>query len=220
MLLPKLDNWPEALSKEFEKEYFKNCISKIEADFFQGFKVFPSPENFLKAFEICDFEKVKVLILGQDPYFNIGQAQGLAFSVPDNFPLPPSLKNIFKELESDLGIKKENGNLESWGRQGVLLLNSILSVREGLPGSHKNIGWNFFTDFVIEFLSTHKKNMVFILWGNFAREKKKFINTKKHLILESPHPSPLSAYQGFWGSKPFSKTDNFLLKCDLQGIKW
>ena len=178
--------------------------------------VFPPEKMLFRAFELTAPETLKVVLLGQDPYHNDGQAEGLAFSVPHGIELPPSLRNIFKEFADDLGREiPESGHLGHWAENGVLLMNSILSVDAHAPGSHKNFGWEKFTDAVISALSTHRENLVFLLWGNFARKKAALIDGKKHLILESNHPSPLSAYRGFFGSKPFSKTEKF-----LQNWKW
>ena len=184
-------------------------------------RVFPPEEDVFNALKFTGYSEVKVVILGQDPYHQAGQANGLAFSVNDGIKRPPSLNNIFKELRDDLGIEIPAGNsLESWARQGVLLLNVVLTVREGEANSHKNKGWEIFTDKIIQMLNERDKPMVFILWGVNARSKRKLITNGRHLVLESPHPSPLSAYDGFWGSKPFSKANNFLLKENNEFIDW
>jgi uracil-DNA glycosylase len=185
-------------------------------------KIYPKPKDLFKAFWLTPFDQVKVVILGQDPYHGAGQAEGLCFSVPDGLPLPPSLQNIYKEIESDLNIKKDfkNGNLEGWAKQGVFLLNAILTVVANTPASHQGRGWEAFTDFVIETISKEKENVVFILWGNYARGKKTLIDTTKHLVIESTHPSPFSAYHGFFGSKPFSKCNEYLKSHGEKEIDW
>lgn len=172
------------------------------------------------ALRYTDYNDVKVVILGQDPYHGINEAHGLSFSVKDNVKRPPSLNNIFKELESDLGIKKTNNDLTNWAKQGVLLLNSIMSVVKDSPLSHKEKGWEIFTDNIIKKLNEREKPMVFILWGGYARSKKQLITNKNHYIIESVHPSPLSAYHGFFGSRPFSKANNFLIKNNIEPIDW
>jgi uracil-DNA glycosylase len=189
---------------------------------YQEKTIYPKPENLFKAFWLTPFSKVRVVILGQDPYHDAGQAHGLCFSVPENTTLPPSLKNIYKEIESDLGIKKDfkSGNLESWAEQGVFLLNAILTVIAHTPTSHRNKGWEEFTDFVIKTISDKLDGVVFILWGNYARTKKSLIDTSKHLIIESPHPSPFSATSGFFGSKPFSKANKYLASHGQKEINW
>ena len=170
---------------------------------------------------MTSFENVKVVIMGQDPYHGEGEAHGLSFSVQDNVKIPPSLQNIYKELYSDLGIPPKNtGNLTGWAKEGVLLLNSTLTVEKDKANSHQGVGWQYFTDYVIKVLNLSEKPIVFILWGNFARSKKVLITNPKHLILESPHPSPFSAYNGFFGSKPFSKTNDFLIKNNIKPIDW
>lgn len=173
------------------------------------------------AFNLCPFDKVKVVILGQDPYHEIGQAHGLAFSVPEGIALPPSLQNIYKEIESDLNIKVEkNGDLTRWAKQGVLLLNSTLTVEQHRAASHQNFGWEIFTDNVINILSKEKEHLVFILWGSFAIKKSSLIDKAKHLVLTSVHPSPLSAYRGFFGNRHFSKTNNYLSANNIEPINW
>ena len=185
-------------------------------------KIFPNKKDIFKAFNLTPFSKVKVVILGQDPYHNYNQAEGLSFSVPNGLILPPSLKNIYKEIESDLNIKKDftNGNLEKWAKEGVFLLNSILTVVAHTPTSHKDKGWEDFTDYVIKKISDDKDNTVFILWGNYAKSKKILINTDKHLVLESVHPSPFSARNGFFGCKHFSKCNIYLKKHKKGIINW
>ena len=183
--------------------------------------IYPDKDEIFKALELSDFYDTKVVILGQDPYYNYGQAEGLSFSVKSGVSLPPSLRNIYKELKNDLGIEiSNNGSLISWARQGVLLLNASLTVEDKKPNSHKDIGWQIFTDEIISTLNSRKEPLVFILWGNFARSKKKLINNPNHLIIESSHPSPLSARRGFFGSKPFSRTNDFLKSHNIKEIDW
>ena len=183
--------------------------------------IFPPKDRILSALSITDYNDVKVVILGQDPYHGVGEANGLCFSVNDGVRIPPSLQNIYKELNSDLGIEIPNtGNLESWAKEGVLLLNTVLTVEKDKPASHKNIGWEIFTDSIIKKLNERMEPVVFILWGNFARSKKELITNPKHYIIESTHPSPFSANHGFFGSKPFSKTNNFLNKNNIKEIDW
>ncbi len=184
-------------------------------------KFYPSKESIFHCLNLTTFHKTKVIILGQDPYHGSGQANGLAFSVKENIPIPPSLKNIFKELIEDLQISNPpNGNLESWSKQGVLLLNSILTVEDGKPGSHKKLNWEIFTDSIIKKLSREKESLVFMLWGTFAQKKSIHIDESKHLILKAPHPSPLSAYRGFLGCKHFSKCNDFLKRKNKTPIDW
>lgn len=212
--------WMELIRNESKKDYFKNIGEFVKKDS-KEHKIFPPRKDIFKAFDSCPYEETKVIILGQDPYHGPGQAHGLSFSVPDDVDIPPSLKNIFKELKSDLGIEiPANGSLTGWAAQGILLLNTSLTVRQGQAGSHSSIGWQTFTDQVIEFLASNKEPLVFILWGAHARAKKKLIKNESHLILESAHPSPLSAYNGFFGSKPFSQTNEFLIRQDLAPINW
>lgn len=213
--------WKEALQEFFATDAWQNLSAFIREEY-KNKKVYPNPKDIFKAFTLTPFSQVKVVILGQDPYHGAGQAEGLCFSVPLGVPLPPSLQNIYKEIESDLGIKKDfkNGHLESWANQGVFLLNAILTVVASTPASHQSKGWEEFTDFVIKKISEERENVVFILWGNYARSKKALIDTKKHLVLESPHPSPFSAYSGFFGSKPFSKCNDYLKKNGESEIRW
>ncbi len=213
--------WEQALSDVFKSEQFKILSEFIRAEYLSK-KVFPKPENIFKAFWLTPFSRVKVVILGQDPYHGDGQAHGLCFSVPGGVALPPSLQNIYKEIENDLGIKKDfkSGNLEPLAEQGVFLLNAILTVIAHNPTSHQNKGWENFTDAVIKTISDKRKNVVFILWGNYARSKKGLIDEKKHLILEAPHPSPFSAYSGFFGSKHFSKCNKYLIANGQKEIIW
>lgn len=208
------------------EDYFKTPGFAALADFvrqeYVSKKVYPRPENIFRAFELTPFSKVRVVILGQDPYHNPGQAHGLCFSVPEKTALPPSLQNIYKEIEADCGISKNNcsGDLSAWASQGVFLLNAILSVIANQPTSHRGKGWEDFTDEIIKTLSNKKENLVFMLWGNYARSKKKLIDSNKHLILEAPHPSPLSAYSGFFGCRHFSKCNQWLEKAGFDKINW
>ncbi len=219
MLLPKND-WSGVLASEFEKPYFQSLDKKIDL-FYKAHVVLPPMESIFAAFENTSFENTKVIIIGQDPYHGAGQANGLCFSVNKNTKLPPSLKNIYKEMLSDLGLNpSENGDLTKWAKQGVLLLNSTLTVAENKAGSHQKLGWETFTDYVIESLNLKKDHCVFILWGKFAQEKARFIDLNKHLILKSAHPSPLSAHNGFWGNSHFSNTNAFLVEKGLHPIDW
>lgn len=212
-------NWDKVLEKEVKKDYFRNLGIFVKKEY-QNHVIFPKYADIFKAFRYTDYDQVKVVILGQDPYHGLNEAHGLCFSVPEGVPMPPSLRNIFKELENDIGIKKTSTDLTPWANQGVLLLNSIMTVVKDKPLSHKDKGWEIFTDRVIELLGEREKPMVFILWGSYARSKKELIKNKKHLIIESAHPSPLSASRGFFGSKPFSKTNAFLRKNGLDEIEW
>jgi len=217
------ESWRAVLSTEFEKPYFTELIQKVRAAYQEKpQQIFPKGAQIFRAFDTCPFHQVKVVILGQDPYPTKGHAHGLCFSVePDVRPLPKSLNNIFKELQADLGLPfPENGNLIAWAQQGVLLLNSILTVEEGMPDSHKNFGWEIFTDAVIAQINAQKNNVVFILWGAKASQKASFIDNSKHLILKSVHPSPLSAHRGFFGCRHFSKTNAFLRMTQQQEIQW
>ena len=206
------DSWKPYLQAEFDKPYFKELVSFVKAEYTQ-YQCFPSGKQIFSAFDHCHFDNVKVVIIGQDPYHGKGQAHGLCFSVNDDIAHPPSLINIFKEIENDLGIPyPESGNLNRWADQGVLLLNATLTVRAHNAGSHQKKGWETFTDEVIKIISAKKNNVIFLLWGGYAKQKIKLINTKKHHLLISGHPSPLSANKGHWfGNKHFSKT-NFLLE--------
>lgn len=196
----------------------------IENNFLKEYKhqvVYPPISLIFNALNLTLLKNTKVVILGQDPYHNVNQANGLSFSVNNGVKLPPSLKNIYKEIESDLGINMSNsGNLEPWAKQGVLLLNSVLSVRAHQPASHKNLGWDYFTDGIIKLISDKNEHVVFLLWGKFAQDKAKLIDTKKHLVLQAPHPSPFSVYRGFFGCKHFSKTNDYLQKNNKQIINW
>lgn len=212
-------SWKKALEEEFVKPYFKTLTEFVKKEYVSA-KVYPPPQFLFHAFELCSFDKVSVVILGQDPYHGAGQAHGLSFSVPPTVVIPPSLRNIYKEITTDVGgVIPAHGNLEGWARQGVLLLNATLTVRAGSPGSHQHQGWEEFTDTVIRMISEKKENIVFILWGRYAREKKKLIDADKHLILESTHPSPFSVAK-FFGSKPFSKTNLYLKSHGKIEIRW
>ena len=213
--------WKAALSSEFEQDYFTAIKAFILGQKALGKEVYPPGKLIFNAFELTPFECVKVVIIGQDPYHGAGQAHGLSFSVPAGIKIPPSLQNIYKEIEQDLGIKAPNhGNLELWARQGVLLLNAVLSVNAGEPASHKAAGWENFTNAVIHHLSKQKKNLVFLLWGKFAQDKELLIDGQKHLILKAPHPSPFSAHHGFLGCKHFSKTNEYLNAHSIRPIDW
>lgn len=214
------NSWDEKLSVIWNSSGFKNFYNMI-MKLYDKKTIYPLKENIFNAFKLTSFENVKVVIMGQDPYHGEGEAHGLSFSVQDNVKIPPSLQNIYKELYSDLGIPPKNtGNLTGWAKEGVLLLNSTLTVEKDKANSHQGLGWQYFTDYVIKVLNLSEKPIVFILWGNFARSKKVLITNPKHLILESPHPSPFSAYNGFFGSKPFSKTNDFLIKNNIKPIDW
>jgi len=214
-------SWKEKLSEEFEKPYFKELSSFVRKEY-QTSTVYPLPKNVFRAFELTPFDEVKVVILGQDPYHGPKQAVGLSFAVPEDAMLPPSLRNIFIELEDDLGKSRVHydGNLERWGKQGVLLLNATLTVRAHTAGSHQGKGWEQFTDEVIRKLSEEREHLVFILWGNYARAKGAHIDRSKHHVIESPHPSPFSASGGFFGSKPFSTTNAYLIEHGQKSIDW
>jgi uracil-DNA glycosylase len=214
-------SWLELLADLFETPWFAEIKSKIIEERKQ-YTVYPPASLFFNAMDLCPVPQTKVVILGQDPYHGAGQAHGLSFSVPSGIEIPPSLQNIYKELEMEMGIKPAaHGNLESWAKQGVLLLNSSLSVRANSPASHFFIGWEQFTDLIIERLSQRKENLVFMLWGSFARKKKTLIaQNKNHLVLEAPHPSPLSAHRGFLGCGHFSKANLFLQSHGLEPVQW
>lgn len=212
--------WNQVLTKEFQKSYFNKLANFVDLAYKRE-TVYPAAENIFKAFTLCPHDQVKVVILGQDPYHGPDQAQGLAFSVPDGTKIPPSLRNIYKELHTDLGLPiPNNGNLEHWARQGVLLLNSTLTVAAGRPGSHQKQGWEQFTDTVISKLSNEREHLVFILWGNYAKSKGAHIDRNKHLALEAAHPSPLGAYKGFYGCKHFSKTNEYLEAHNNLPLSW
>ena len=211
--------WTEILAPIKNTEYFENLWQKVN-EAYEAEICFPPQSEIFRALELTSFEEVKVVIIGQDPYHNYDQANGLCFSVSENVKAPPSLKNIFKELKDDLRIERTKQDLEDWAQQGVLLLNSTLTVKAHSPNSHKDFGWDRFTDFIIKELSDKKENMVFILWGAFAQKKEELINSSQHFILKSAHPSPFSVYRGFYGSKPFSGVNDFLQSKGLQPISW
>lgn len=213
-------SWKNALQGEFDKPYFASLVRFLHQEKTEGKHIFPPGSEIFKAFDFTPVDKVKVVILGQDPYHSYGQAMGLSFSVPDGVNAPPSLKNIFKEIESDLDIKMSGRtNLEAWARQGVLLLNTVLTVRSGEPTSHSKIGWQEFTDATISYISSHCEGVVFLLWGNFARGKKALIDTSRHYVLEAAHPSPLAG-GAFFGCRHFSKTNEILAKEGKTPINW
>ena len=233
------EGWKKALAEEFGAEYMKELKKKLTEELKCGVILYPPPKQIFNALNLTPFDKVKVVILGQDPYHGKGQAHGLSFSVPDGVNPPPSLVNIFKEIESDLAVKPpktKNGNLKSWAEQGVLLLNAILTVRAnsparhrkhelgsgvaGGPASHRDLGWEKLTNAAIKALSDKREHIVFLLWGKFAQEKESLIDTGKHLILKAPHPSPYSANSGFFGCKHFSKTNEYLIKTGQEPIEW
>ncbi len=214
------DSWKKILSDYFETSEWEN-LSKYIKEEYKKQRIYPNPKYIFNAFDLCPFDNVKVVIIGQDPYHGKGQSHGLCFSVPKDFSIPPSLKNIYKEIHDDIGVNvPTSGNLEHWAKQGVLLLNAVLTVRAGQPGSHQNKGWEIFTDEVIKKINDKKENIVFMLWGNYAKEKGKYIDREKHLVLEAAHPSPYSAYSGFFGCKHFSKANEYLKKHNLSEIKW
>ncbi len=214
------EKWHLLLEEEINKDYFKHIIKELDKEYASK-TIYPEKENIFNAFNKTNFDDIKVVILGQDPYHQVNQAEGLAFSVRDNVKTPPSLKNIFKELATDLNINYPTTNsLCKWAEEGVFLLNSVLTVEESKPASHKHLKWETFTDLIIKKISDDKKNIVFILWGNFAQKKSTLIDESKHLIIKNVHPSPLSAYNGFWGSKPFSKTNKYLIAKKITPINW
>lgn len=221
MLIKMHSSWHDVLSNEIEKPYFQKLISFVKLEY-ETSNCFPNQELIFSAFNHCTFDQVKVVIIGQDPYHGLGQANGLCFSVNDGITFPPSLINIFKEIESDLHISfPKSGNLERWAEQGVLLLNATLTVRESEAGSHQKKGWEIFTDAVIQKISEEKEQVVFLLWGGFAKKKGKHINRFKHHVLEAGHPSPLSANRGFWfGNAHFRKTNDYLKSIQMDTITW
>jgi uracil-DNA glycosylase len=215
------DSWKEILKDEFKKPYFEQIVLHLKTERAQGKIIYPPGQFIFNAFNKTPFDKVKVVILGQDPYHGPGQAHGLCFSVQDGVPPPPSLVNIFKELHSDIGITiPHSGNLTKWAQHGVFLLNASLTVRAGEPMSHAKIGWATFTDMVIKKISDEKKHVVFMLWGKFAQEKKVLVDETKHCILKTVHPSPLSAHAGFFGSKHFSKANAYLVSKGIDPVDW
>ena len=214
------NDWLAPLTPEFHKPYYRQLHHKVVEEY-SNYLVFPPSDDIFNAFHLTPLHEVKVVILGQDPYHNNGQAHGLCFSVKPDVEIPPSLVNIYKELHDDLGCYiPNNGYLVKWAKQGVLMLNTVLTVRAHQANSHRGIGWEEFTDAAIRILNEQDRPIVFILWGSPAQKKKAMLNNPKHLILEAPHPSPLSAYRGFFGSKPFSKTNDFLIKNGLTPIDW
>lgn len=213
-------SWKEGLKTEFTQPYFTELDTSVEKAY-KNELIYPPQNQLFTAFALCPFPAVKVVILGQDPYHGENQAHGLSFSVKEGVTTPPSLKNIYKEIASDVGVSTPaHGNLEHWARQGVLLLNSTLTVQAGKPGSHQGLGWETFTDAVIKKISDEKEHTVFLLWGKFAQAKRSLIDDSKHLILEAPHPSPFSAYTGFFGCKHFSKTNTYLKEHGKTPIEW
>lgn len=211
--------WTEILAPMKQSNEFKNLWHKVKSEY-ATYQCFPPKPQIFRALELTPFQEVRVVILGQDPYHNDYQANGLCFSVSDQVPAPPSLRNIFKELEEDLGIKKNSNELEAWARQGVLLLNATLTVRAHAANSHKDLGWETFTNFIIKEIADKKEHVVFVLWGSFAQKKAIFIDPKKHFIIKTAHPSPLSAHRGFLGSRPFSKINQYLEATHQTPIEW
>lgn len=217
----KIENsWKKKLSNEFEQNYFIGLTDFVKSEF-QNKTIYPPAKEIFKAFDACPFDEVKVVILGQDPYHGAGQANGLCFSVSPGVPMPPSLVNIFKERKLDIGKSMPpNGDLTVWAKQGVLLLNATLTVAAKSPGSHQKKGWEEFTDAAIQKLSEEKENLVFMLWGAYAQKKGAVIDRNKHFVIESPHPSPFAAHRGFFGSKPFSRCNEFLVTNNKKPIDW
>ena len=213
------NDWDTVLKSVWKSEGFHRFMDKVKYEY-SHYTCYPKYENIFNSLKLTPYKNVKVVIIGQDPYHGEGEAHGLSFSVQKGVKLPPSLQNIFKELNDDLGIKNTTGDLTSWAKEGVLLLNSILSVRKDSPLSHKDLGWQLLTNHIIKLLNLKDTPIVFILWGSFARSKKALITNPKHLVLESTHPSPFSAYSGFFGSKPFSKTNNFLKKNKIKEVNF
>lgn len=211
------NSWDEILKEEFKKDYFVNIEKQLEKT---NKIIYPKKENIFRALKLTDYNDIKVVILGQDPYHGEDEANGLCFSVNKDVKIPPSLRNIFKELKEDLNIERDNTDLSDWALQGILLLNTILTVEKDKPFSHKNLGWNYFTDNIINKINQKKESVIFVLWGNAAREKKKLITNKNHIIIESAHPSPLSYTRGFKNSKPFSKINKILKEQNKKEIKW
>lgn len=214
------ESWNNVLEKFFNKDYFKLLVEKVRNEY-KFNTIYPKGDKIFNAFNLCPFDSLKVVIIGQDPYHGKGQANGLSFSVEKNIKIPPSLKNIFIELKNNYPeYEYSNGDLTRWANQGVLLLNSILTVRKSEPGSHTNIGWEKFTDFVIKNISSERRNVVFLLWGKYAQSKSRLIDDNKHLILKSPHPSPFSAHKGFFKNFHFKKTNEYLLLNNIKEITW
>lgn len=213
------NDWDIVLKEEYQKDYFYKIVKFVNEEYNKK-TIFPKKENIFKALSLTKFENVKVVILGQDPYHGDNEAQGLAFSVPEDIKTPPSLRNIFKELYDDIGVMRNRSDLSDWAAQGVLLLNTILTVQKDNPLSHKDHGWEIFTDEIIKKIDSIDKPIVFVLWGSSARTKKDLIRNNKHMIIESAHPSPLSASRGFFGSKPFSKINKYLKENNIEEIRW
>ncbi|QOW11723.1 uracil-DNA glycosylase [Kaistella flava (ex Peng et al. 2021)] len=211
--------WTEILSPIKNTEYFEKLWQKVEEEYSTE-KCFPPKEQIFRALDLTSFENVKVVIIGQDPYHNDDQANGLCFSVSEKVKAPPSLKNIFKELKEDLGIERSKKELDDWAEQGVLLLNATLTVKAHSPNSHKDLGWEKFTNYAIKEVSDKKENIVFVLWGAFAQKKEELIDSSKHFIVKSAHPSPFSVYRGFYGSKPFSQINDYLKSKNIETISW
>ena len=213
-------SWKLRLANEFNAPYFEQLTNFVR-DAYTHHQIFPPAKLIFNAFNLCPFDQVKVVIIGQDPYHGLGQAHGLSFSVNEDIPLPPSLKNIYQEIRSDLGIQPlSHGNLERWAKQGVLLLNATLTVQANLAGSHQKKGWETFTDSAIKAVAEEKEHVVFLLWGNYAQQKAKYIDRTKHLVLRAVHPSPLSAHRGFFGCKHFSQANQYLKEHGLEPINW
>ena len=214
-------SWKDVLSTEFEKDYFKKLTDFVRGEYLSGKTIYPEPKNIFNAFNLCPLSNVKVVIIGQDPYHEPGQAHGLCFSVEQGTEFPPSLQNIYKEIESDIGHKSiTNGDLSAWARQGVLLLNSTLTVQAHIAASHSGKGWETFTDSVIRAVNENRKNVVYLLWGSFAQKKAEFVDAQNNLILKSAHPSPLSAYRGFFGNHHFSQANEYLVQNGKMPIDW
>jgi uracil-DNA glycosylase len=215
------ESWQNALKDEFEKDYFKDLTDFVRAEYLSGKTIYPAPKNIFNAFNLCPLDSVKVVIIGQDPYHEPGQAHGLCFSVENGVDLPPSLINIYKEIESDIGHKSiTNGDLSAWANQGVLLLNSTLTVRAHVAASHAGHGWETFTDAVIRAVAQNRKNVVYMLWGSFAQKKAEMVDKNENLVLCSAHPSPLSAYRGFFGNHHFSRANEYLIQHGKKPIDW
>lgn len=212
-------SWTEILAPIKNTEYFENLWQKVKVEY-ASTKCFPPKDQIFRALELTPFDEVKVVIIGQDPYHNDFQANGLCFSVKEGVTAPPSLKNIFTELQNDLGISRSKKELDDWAKQGVLLLNATLSVQAHSPNSHKDLGWEKFTNFIIKEISDKKENVVFVLWGAFAQKKEEFIDSSKHFVIKSAHPSPFSVHRGFFGSRPFSRINDFLKSKNLEIISW
>lgn len=211
--------WTEVLAPIKNSDYFTNLWEKVKLEYTTT-KIFPPKNQIFRALELTPFDDIKVVLIGQDPYHNDFQANGLCFSVSESVAAPPSLKNIFNELKDDVGIERTSKELDDWAQQGVLLLNATLTVRAHAPNSHKDLGWEKFTDFIIKEISDKKENVVFVLWGAFAQKKASLIDSTKHYIIQSAHPSPFSVYRGFYGSKPFSKINDFLKSKNKEAISW